>query len=58
MNFSVHPFARPNRQWCRRFTHKQAIAVHALNEAKLRAVLDKRNVWPEGFVSSCAPLWK
>lgn len=58
MNFSVHPFARPDPRWLRRFTHKQAIAVAAMNEAKAHGLKPSRNLHLPLYVNSCAPFWK
>lgn len=58
MNYSVHPFARPDPRWLRRLTHKQQIAVHVMNEPKAHGVKDTSNIYPPLFVNSCAPFWK
>lgn len=58
MNRSVHPFDRPDPRWLRRFTHKQLIAVAAMNEPKAHGLRPRRNLYPPLYVNECAPFWK
>ncbi len=58
MNYSVHPFARPDPRWLRRFTHKQQIAVATMTEPLRYGVRPRENLHAPLHVNSCAPFWK